>query len=117
MGLLSYVRSRTQVSASRADNGVLAASSFIPDPNRSNRAGAPGSASPKPKRESGTPPSSDPKTTASPKLETGYDPYTKNLYSSDESEKKSPKGFHYGSGSGGADWSNQEPGRRGIDAI
>jgi hypothetical protein len=96
---------------------VLAAASFIPDPNRSNRAGAPGSASPKPKRESGTPPSSDPKTTASPKLETGYDPYTKNLYSSDESEKKSPKGFHYGSGSGGADWSNQEPGRRGIDAI
>jgi hypothetical protein len=53
----------------------------------------------------------------SPAIETGQDPYTKNLYSSNEPEKKSPKGFHYGSGFGGADWSNQEPGRKGIDAI
>lgn len=116
MGLLSYVRSRTQVTASRADSGASAVSSFIPRPPRGG-AGAPTGPLSRPKRESGNPPSSDPKTTVSPKLETGYDPYTKNLYSSDEPEKKSPKGFHYGSGSGGADWSNQEPGRRGIDAI
>jgi len=101
MGLLSFVRSRTQVSASRAGNGAAAASSFIP------------------KRETGVmPPSSDPKSsTPNPKRDTGYEPYTKNLYSSNEPEKKSPKGFHYGSGFGGADWSNQEPGRKGIDAI
>jgi len=80
--------------------------------------GAPTPSGPPPKRESGTPPSSSPKTeTPNPRRDTGYDPYTKNLYSSNEPEKKSPKGFHYGSGSGGADWSNQEPGRKGIDAI
>lgn len=115
MGLLSYVRSRTQVSPSRAGTGAAATTSFMPP--RPTGAGAPSPTGAKPKRESGNPPSSDPKTTVRPKIETGYDPYTKNLYSSDEPEKKSPKGFHYGSGSGGADWSNQEPGRRGIDAI
>mgnify|MGYP003337720899 CR=1 FL=1 len=35
----------------------------------------------------------------------GKEPYTKNLYSSNEPEKQAPKGFHYGSGFGGADWS------------
>ncbi len=114
MGLLSYVRARKQVTASRADGGAAAVSTFAP-----SRAGvgAPRPAGPKPKRESGNPPSSDPKTTVRPNIETGYDPYTKNLYSSSEPEKKASKGFHYGSGLGGADWSNQESGRRGIDAI
>jgi hypothetical protein len=112
----SFVRSRKQVTASRAGNGSAAASSFMPAPPRAG-AGAPRGPLPKPKRESGNPPSSDPKTTVRPKIETGHDPYTKNLYSSTEPEKKSPKSFHYGSGFGGADWSNQEPGRKGIDAI
>jgi hypothetical protein len=72
-----------------------------------------------PKRETGVmPPSSDPKpSTFNPKHDIGYESYTKNLYSSNEPEKKSPKSFHYGSSLGGADWSNQEPGRTGIDAI
>jgi|LauGreDrversion4_2_1035121.scaffolds.fasta_scaffold204971_4 hypothetical protein len=114
MGLLSYVRSRKSVNASRADGGVAAVSTFAPP--RAG-AGAPRGPLPQPKRESGNPPSSNPKTNVSPAIETGQDPYTKNLYSSNEPEKKSPKGFHYGSGFGGADWSNQEPGRKGIDAI
>jgi hypothetical protein len=51
------------------------------------------------------------------KRDIGYEPYTKNLYSSNEPTKKAPKDFHYGSGFGQADWSNQKPGRTGIDAI
>ena len=89
MGLLSYVRSRTQVNASRAGNGATAASSFVPDPDRPKRQGGPTASGPKPKRESGTPPSSTPSTPVKdPKRDIGYDPYTKNLYSSNEPEKK-----------------------------
>jgi hypothetical protein len=89
MGLLSYVRSRTQVNASRADGGTAAASSFMPPRPPRPGAGAPGASS-KPKRETGAmPPSSDPKTQVKdPKRDIGYEPYTKNLYSSNEPEKK-----------------------------
>lgn len=60
MGLLSYVRSRTQVSPSRAGNGAAATASFMPPRPPRPGAGAPTSSLPKPKRESGTPPSSTP---------------------------------------------------------
>lgn len=75
-----------------------------------------------PKRETGapsrpTPPAHKEPTPAVSKWDVGYEPYKKNLYSSNEPEKKSPKGFHYGSGFGQADWSNQEPGRTGVNAI
>ena len=116
MGLLSYVRSRRQVTASRADGGAAATSSFLPPRPPRPGAGAPTGPLPKPKREPGNPTIAKPAERREP-TETGQDPYTKNLYSSNEPEKKSPKGFHYGSGFGGADWSNQEPGRKGIDAI
>lgn len=59
MGLLSYVRSRTQVNASRAGNGAAAASEFVP-PRKPPRPGSGAPKGPKPKRETGTPPSSTP---------------------------------------------------------
>ena len=92
--------SRKKVKASRAGNGAAAASEFI------RPAGGPPS---HPKQEPSAP---------NPRNDMGYDPYTKNLYSSNEPEKKKePQPFRGSSPGGGADWSNQEPGRKGIDAI
>jgi hypothetical protein len=62
MGIRSYIRDRIQVRASRAGNGATAASEFVP-PRKPPRpgAGAPTGSLPKPKRESGNPPSSTPR--------------------------------------------------------
>ncbi len=60
MGIRSYVRDRKQVKASRAGNGAAAAASFMPPKPPRAGAGAPRPAGPKPKRESGNPPSSTP---------------------------------------------------------
>ena len=61
MGIRSYIRDRIQVRASRAGNGAAAASEFVPPrPHPRPGAGAPRPAGPKPKRETGGPPSSTP---------------------------------------------------------
>ena len=94
MGLLSYVRSRTQVNASRADTGAAAAASFMPDTKRGTYVGAPkretgpAVSGPKPKRETGAPVEPTTPQVSDPKRDIGYEPYTKNLYSSNEPAKK-----------------------------
>jgi len=124
MGLLSYVRSRTQVSASRADTGAAAAASFMPPRPPRPGAGAPRPAGPKPKREMGNPtppPSSGEKREptfggsvvpgAGKKAETTKNPGGKNAASWNIDN------MYPGIGAGKSDFSNNEPGRRGIDAI
>jgi hypothetical protein len=59
MGIRSYIRDRIQVRASRAGNGAAAASEFVP-PRKPPRPGSGAPKGPKPKRETGTPPSSTP---------------------------------------------------------
>lgn len=80
MGLLSYVRSRTQVNASRADGGAAAAASFMPPRPPRPGAGAPTSSLPKPKRESGTPPSSTPPSRPRPDYTHKKPDYKENAY-------------------------------------
>ena len=124
MGLLSYVRSRKQVNASRADGGAAATSSFMPPPRPPRPgAGAPRPPLPKPKRESGnpTPPASaerrEPTSGGSyipgegRKMETTKNPGGKNAASWNINN------MYPGIGAGRADFSNNEPGRTGIDAI
>jgi hypothetical protein len=93
MGLLSYVRSRTQVSASRADGGAAAAASFMPPRPPRPGAGAPRPAGPRPPRPGTLPKKEESAEESSAKAarrDIGYEPYTKNLYSSNEPEKKQP---------------------------
>jgi hypothetical protein len=83
-------------------------------PKREN---GPTASGPKPKRETGVKPPATP-SAPNPKHDIGYDPYTKDLYSSNKPDKKAgPKMFPGSSPGGGADFSNNEPGRTGINAI
>jgi hypothetical protein len=122
MGLLSYVRSRTQVSPSRADGGAAAASSFIPRPPRAG-AGAPTGPLPKPKREPGNPTIAKPAERREPTEAGSYIPgagrkaeTTKNPGGKNAASWNINNTFP-GIGAGRSDFSNNEPGRRGIDAI
>lgn len=107
MGLFNFVRPRKAVSASRADGGAAAAASFMPDTKRGTYAGAPkretgpAVSGSKPKRETGSTVESKKSPVSDPKRDLGYEPYTKNLYSSNEPEKKSaPKRFQGSFGDG-----------------
>lgn len=95
MGIRSYIRDRKQVKVSRAGNGAAAASEFVP-PRKPPRpgAGAPRPAEPRPPRPVTLPKKEDSPEEAAAKAkrrDLGYEPYTKDLYSSNKPEKKQPK--------------------------
>lgn len=107
MGLLSFVRDRLPVNASRADGGSAAVSTFMPRP---------GSA---PARSG--PPVHKPNLLDTQRAASLEDTRTEDQKLADDLAKKypngKPKAWEDDGPKFGADWSNLEKGRTGIDAI
>jgi hypothetical protein len=103
MGIRSYIRDRIQVRASRAGNGAAAASELTAKYPRRNALDGPPSGRrlqdqpsnhQRPARPGPLPKKEDSPEEAAAKAkrrDLGYDPYTKDLYSSNKPEKKQPK--------------------------